>query len=66
MMAAPYVPGDNPVFYGFNNSNGDLALIVCFNNDFANYWIDQRRYPLRPSSYAFRMGVNAVIYAKSH
>jgi len=65
---APYVPGGEPVFYGLNNSNDDLALIACFNNDFANFWdwIDQRRYPLKPSSDAFRMGVNFVIYAMTH
>jgi len=65
---APYVPGGDPIFYGFENSNGDLALVACFNNDFANFWdwIDQRRYPLKPSSEAFRMGVNFVVYAMTH
>ena len=29
-------------------------------------WIDQRRYPLQPSSEAFRMGINFVIYAMTH
>jgi hypothetical protein len=65
---APYVQGGDPIFYGFNNSRGDLALVACFNNDFANFWdwIDQRRYPLKPSSEAFRLGVNFVIYAMTH
>lgn len=65
---APYVQGGDPIFYGFNNSRGDLALIACFNNDFANFWdwIDQRRYPLRPSSDAFRMGINTLIFAMTH
>jgi hypothetical protein len=64
----PYVPGGDPIFYGFQNKHGDLAMIVCFNNDFANFWdwIDQRRYPLKPSSEAFRMGINFVLYAKTH
>jgi hypothetical protein len=64
----PYVPGADPIFYGFPNSRGDLAMIICFNNDFANFWdwIDQRRYPLQPSSEAFRMGVNFVVYAFTH
>jgi len=64
----PYVPGDDPIFYGFRNSRGDIAMIVCFNNDFANFWdwIDNGRYPLKPSSEAFRMGINFVIYAKTH
>jgi hypothetical protein len=65
---APYVPGADPIFYGLRNSAGELAMVACFNNDFANFWdwIDQRRYPLRPSSEAFRMGVNFVIYAMTH
>jgi hypothetical protein len=64
----PYVPGADPIFYGFPNSRGDLAMVVCFNNDFANFWdwIDNGRYPLKPSSEAFRMGINFVIYAKTH
>jgi hypothetical protein len=64
----PYVPGGDPIFYGFPNSHGDLAMVVCFNNDFANFWdwIDDRRYPLKPSSEAFRMGINFVMYAKTH
>ena len=65
---APYVPGADPIFYGFPNSHGNLAMIICFNNDFANFWdwIDERRYPLEPSSQAFRMGINFVIYAITH
>jgi hypothetical protein len=64
----PYVPGEDPIFYGFHNSQGDLAMVVCFNNDFANFWdwIDNSRYPLKPSSEAFRMGINFVIYATTH
>jgi hypothetical protein len=64
----PYVPGADPIFYGFHNSRGDIAMVVCFNNDFANFWdwIDNGRYPLKPSSEAFRMGINFVIYAKTH
>jgi hypothetical protein len=64
----PYVSGGDPIFYGFNNANGDLAMVVCFNNDFANFWdwIDERRYPLKPSTEAFRMGINFVIYTMTH
>jgi hypothetical protein len=61
----PYVPGADPIFYGFHNSKGDIAMVVCFNNDFANFWdwIDNGRYPLKPSSEAFRMGINFIVYA---
>jgi len=51
------------------NSRGDLAMVVCFNNDFANFWdwIDNsRRYPLKPVSEAFRMEIKFLIYATTH
>lgn len=65
---APYVTGGRPEYYGLLNKDGDLGMIALWNNDLANFWdwIDQARYPLEPSSEAFRMGVNFVIYAMSH
>jgi Domain of unknown function (DUF4159) len=65
---APYVPGDDPVFYGITNKRGDLAIVACFNNDLENFWdwIGSPAYPLRPSSEAFRMGTNFVIYSMTH
>jgi hypothetical protein len=63
----PYVPGDEPVFYGLNNKDGTLSIIACHNNDLQNFWdwIGTPRYPLRPASEAFRLGVNFTIYAMS-
>ena len=65
---APYVTGGRPEYYGLLNKDGGLALIALWNNDLANFWdwIDQARYPLEPSSEAFRMGVNFVIYSMTH
>jgi hypothetical protein len=65
---APYVPGDDPVFFGLNNKDGDLAIIACFNNDLENFWdwIGSPYYPLRPATEAFRMGSNFVLYAMTH
>ena len=59
----PYVPGGEPVFYGLNNKDGTLAIVACHNNDLQNFWdwIGTASYPLRPSSEAFRMGVNFTI-----
>ena len=67
-VMAPYVPGGNAVYLGLFNDQGDIAVIACYNNDLANFWdwIDQARYPLRPSTEAFRMGVNFVIYSMTH
>lgn len=64
----PYVPGDDPVFYGVNRANGTLAIVVCHNNDLMNFWdwIGEARYPLKPASEAFRMGTNFLIYGMTH
>jgi hypothetical protein len=61
----PYVPGDEPIFYGLKNSNGTLAILACHNNDLQNFWdwFGTPRYPLKPASEAFRLGVNSTIYA---
>jgi len=65
---APYVTGGRPEYYGLLNGDGAIGMIALWNNDLANFWdwIDQARYPLEPSSEAFRMGVNFVVYAMTH
>jgi hypothetical protein len=67
-VVAPYLVGGDPVFYGFPDGRGDIALVACFNNDLANFWdwIDQRAYPLKPSVEAFRLGINFVMYSMTH
>jgi hypothetical protein len=68
MGMAPYVPGEQPIYLGFLDDAGHVASVACFNNDLANFWdrIDQGTYPLRPSSDAFRMGINFIVYAMTH
>ena len=65
---APYVTGGRPEYYGLLHKDGDLAMIALWNNDLANFWdwIDQARYPLEPSTEAFRMGINFVVFAMTH
>jgi hypothetical protein len=65
---APYVPGGDPVYYGFTNSAGEVAIVACHNNDLANFWewYGSPQYPLRPATDAFRMGSNFVIQAFTH
>jgi hypothetical protein len=64
----PYVTGGRPDYYVLPDSRGEVAMIALWNNDLANFWdwIDQARYPLEPSTEAFRMGVNFVIYGMTH
>ena len=67
-VVAPYLVGGDPIFYGFPNGRGDISLVACYNDDLANFWdwIDQPRYPLKPSVEAFRLGINFVMYAMTH
>lgn len=67
-VMSPYQVGEPAEFYGLENANGDLAVILCHNNDLANYWdwIDRPIYPLKPSIEAFRLGINFVIYSMTH
>ena len=65
---APYVAGGDPVYYGLENEQGEIAIVALHNNDFANFWewYGTPNYPLRPSTDAFRMGTNFLIHAFTH
>jgi hypothetical protein len=65
---APYVAGGDPVYYGLDNSVGQIAIVALHNNDFANFWewYGSANYPLQPSTDAFRMGTNFVVHAFTH
>ena len=65
---APYVAGDDPVYYGLDNSVGQIAIVALHNNDFANFWewYGNPGYPLRPATDAFPMGTNFDVPAFPH
>jgi hypothetical protein len=65
---APYVQGDDPVYYSLDNSVGQIAIVALHNNDFANFWewYGNPGYPLAPAADAFRMGTNFIVYAMTH
>jgi hypothetical protein len=65
---APYVPGDDPVYYGFKNAQGETAIVALHNNDFANFWewYGSPGYPLKPATDAFRMGTNFIVHSMTH
>ena len=65
---APYVQGDDPVYYSLDNSVGQIAIIALHNNDFANFWewYGNPGYPLAPAADAFRMGTNFIVHAMTH
>ena len=64
-VTSPYLVGGEAVFYGLMNDRGNISIIACYNNDLEDFWdwIDQARYPLKPSIEAFRLGIDFVLYA---
>ena len=65
---APYVPGGDISYHGIFSDNGIIGIAAGYNNDLANFWewYHQGWMPLEPSTDAFRLGTNAVIYALTH
>jgi hypothetical protein len=56
------------VFYGFDDSKGRLAMVICYANDVGDYWefIDQPQYRVKPSAEALKLGVNIALYSMTH
>ena len=68
-LTAYYASPGWPVFYGYPSENGeDISMIMCYNNDIGDYWewLDQPRYPLKPSAAGVRLGINFLIYSMTH
>ncbi len=67
-VESPYDVGAPAEFFGINNAQGDLAVIICANNDIGDFWewLDQPMYPLKPSAEGVKMGINFVLYAMTH
>jgi Domain of unknown function (DUF4159) len=65
---APYVQGDDPVYYGFSNDQDQIAIVALHNNDLANFWewYGLPQYPLKPATDAFRLGTNFIVHAMTH
>jgi len=67
-VESPYDVGAPAEFWGITGDDGNLQVMICFNNDVGDYWewIDRPEYKLRPSAEALRLGVNFVLYAMTH
>src|SRR5262245_32309662 len=67
-VESPYDVGGRAVFYGINNDQGHLSVIICFNNDIGDFWewIDQPQYALKASAEALKLGINFVLYSMTH
>lgn len=63
-----HVPGGEITYYGLYNPDGSIGILAGHNNDLANFWdwYADGSMPLKPSTDAFRMGANAVVYSLTH
>jgi hypothetical protein len=67
-VISPYNVGADAVFWGMNNKDGRLAIIMCHNNDVGTFWgdIDLASRPLKPSIESLRLGIDFALYALTH
>ena len=53
---------------GIFDDKGRLLVVINWNTDLGDAWewAEQPQYPLKFSTYAYRMGANFIVYAMSH
>jgi len=53
---------------GIFDDNGRLMMMISWNSDHGDAWewAEVPQYPLKLSTYAFEVGVNAIVYTMSH
>ena len=57
-----------PAIYGISDDTGRLMVMVTYNSDLGDAWeyMDLPCYPEKYSGYAYRVGINFMVYAMSH
>jgi hypothetical protein len=67
-VESPYSVGADASFWGIDDAKGDLAVLICFNNDIGDFWewIDEPVYAVRPSAEALKLGINFIVYSMTH
>lgn len=60
--------GYEPAVRGIFAEDGRLLVMINWNTDLGDAWewAEQPDYPLKYSTFAYQMGVNAIVYAMSH
>jgi uncharacterized protein DUF4159 len=62
-------PSDTePRVMGISDDNGRLMVLITYNSDLGDAWewMDDPEYPEMFTNYAYRLGVNSIVYAMSH
>ena len=57
-----------PRVFGISDDNGRLMVLVTYNSDLGDAWewMDDPNYPAEFTGYAYRFGMNSIIYAMTH
>jgi hypothetical protein len=60
--------GYTPHLRGIEDERGRLMVLISFNSDLGDAWewAEQPDYPIRFSNFAYRLGVNMIVYGMSH
>jgi hypothetical protein len=57
-----------PRVRGISDDNGRLMILMTYNSDLGDAWewMDDPLYPSKFTSYAYRLGMNSIIYTMTH
>jgi hypothetical protein len=57
-----------PHIRGISDDNGRLMVLITYNSDYGDAWewMDDPNYPSEFTTYAYRLGLNSIIYAMTH
>jgi hypothetical protein len=60
--------GFEPHVRGIFAEDGRLLVMINWNTDIGDAWewAEQPDYPLKYSTFAYQLGINAVVYAMTH
>jgi hypothetical protein len=68
MYRSRYGGGATPQFFGIEDKNGRLMMIINYNYDVSDYWqwSNDPFNPIEETNNAYKFGVNYVFYALTH
>lgn len=70
MMGGPYSERDGfePFCRGIVDERGRLVVMIVWNSDLGDAWewAENPYYPLDRSTFAYQLGINAIVYAMTH
>ena len=70
MMGGPYSERDGfePFCRGIFDEQGRLVVMISWNSDLGDAWewAENPYYPLDRSTFAYQLGINAVVFAMTH